>query len=669
MFCCYSLPVIAGEPNESSLTPEFAAVLRIGDSARLREALDHGSPVNGRDSLGNTPLMKAAVYGNVACVRLLLDRGAQVNVTNAAGATPLMRAATDYEKVRLLVERGAEVNARSGLGDTALMLAARPWNGHQAVELLLGRGADAKATNNWGATALMAAAASGDEKSVRLLLKHGADVNAQPGVDHGSFILGGGRSALMWAAYRGDLAIMKLLIDAGANVNGEGFLGTPLVQAAWSDQTAAARLLIDRGAKVDQVGHGIDYSALHWAASSEENSPGLVKLLLEHGANPNLGGGEHVDAFMEVTQTPLLLARKRGDTPILSALLAAGATNETPDRPLSVGPPARNLPERLDSAFVQSAIRRAMPLLQTTSIESKHAFVEHASHQDCTSCHQQFLPLAASGLAKKRHVEIDLEMERELVKIVGQGETKNTEVDWQALFHPEPVHTKGYTLFAYAAEDLPASDLTDASVHHLCVVQAKDGRWLNNLPRPPIQTGDIGATALAIHALQRYPLPGRKNEFSERVERARRWLAAAKPENNEGRVYQILGLAWAGEPVRKLQPLAKVLVANQHDDGGWSQLPALKSDAYATGQALYALRVASGVPASDPAIERGRRYLLQTQLEDGSWYVHRRAFPFQPTMKSGFPHGRDSWISAAATSWAVMALSLPEETEIVSTAR
>ena len=35
----------------------------------------------------------------------------------------------------------------------------------------------------------------------------------------------------------------------------------------------------------------------------------------------------------------------------------------------------------------------------------------------------------------------------------------------------------------------------------------------------------------------------------------------------------------------------------------------------------------------------------------------RRAFPFQPTMNSGFPHHRDSWISAAATSWAVLALT------------
>src|SRR5690606_9240031 len=39
----------------------------------------------------------------------------------------------------------------------------------------------------------------------------------------------------------------------------------------------------------------------------------------------------------------------------------------------------------------------------------------------------------------------------------------------------------------------------------------------------------------------------------------------------------------------------------------------------------------------------------------------RRAFPFQPTMDSGFPHGRDSWISAAGTSWAAMALALMVE--------
>jgi hypothetical protein len=86
----------------------------------------------------------------------------------------------------------------------------------------------------------------------------------------------------------------------------------------------------------------------------------------------------------------------------------------------------------------------------------------------------------------------------------------------------------------------------------------------------------------------------------------------------------------------------------------------MKTDAFATGQAVYALRIAAGKNGEDSSVQRGRRFLLETQLDDGTWYVHRRAFPFQPTMNSGFPHGKDSWISAAATSWAVLALGEPQ---------
>ncbi len=63
------------------------------------------------------------------------------------------------------------------------------------------------------------------------------------------------------------------------------------------------------------------------------------------------------------------------------------------------------------------------------------------------------------------------------------------------------------------------------------------------------------------------------------------------------------------------------------------------------------------LPAEDPAVRRGIDFLLQTQLPDGTWHVRTRSHPFQPPMESGFPHGRDSWISSAATSWAVMALA------------
>lgn len=82
----------------------------------------------------------------------------------------------------------------------------------------------------------------------------------------------------------------------------------------------------------------------------------------------------------------------------------------------------------------------------------------------------------------------------------------------------------------------------------------------------------------------------------------------------------------------------------------------MASDAYATGQALVALREAGTMAVTDPAYRRGVEYLLSTQLEDGSWYVRSRAIPFQPYFESGFPHGLDQWISAAATNWATRAL-------------
>jgi ankyrin repeat protein len=649
-----------GATETSQITPDVFATLRTSDLRQLRAALEGGASAKARDAQGNTPLLLAAAYGDAACLQLLLDHGAQVNATNTAGSTALLRAAGDFEKLSLLVQRGADVNARSALGNTPLMLASRPADSHRAVELLLTHGADAKATNHFGATALMAAAAGGDEQTVRLLIKHGADANALPGSGPADFIFGGARSPLMWAAYRGDTAILQLLVDAGADVNGESSIGTPLSQAAWANRTEAARWLMDHGARVNQVSHHDGYTPLHWAASSEGADDALVKLLLQRGGDPNAEGGTHIDAFMDVPQTPLMLARRRGETPILKTLLSAGATNETPDRLRKLMPPARELPAQIDAAIVRAALNRAVPPLQETAIISKESFRNHASHQDCTSCHQQYLPLAAIGLARQQKANVDAAAAEKLVKMVSAGEFRNHEADWVALFHPDPVFTKGYALFGYANAGLAADEFTDSAVHHLAAIQGEDGRWFNNLPRPPLQTDDLGATALAIHALQKYPLPGRRAEFKQRVERARRWLAKVKPEHTEGRVYQLLGLAWAGESPDKLQPLVQGILAEQRPDGGWAQLPALSSDALATGQAMYALRVATGLKNAAPAMDRARRFLLTSQLADGTWYVRRRTFPFQPTMQSGFPHGRDSWISAAATSWAVMALSLPE---------
>src|SRR5262249_13101445 len=135
------------------------------------------------------------------------------------------------------------------------------------------------------------------------------------------------------------------------------------------------------------------------------------------------------------------------------------------------------------------------------------------------------------------------------------------------------------------------------------------------------------------------------------------WLWKVQAETNEEAVFQLLGLHWAGEPAEKLSDLAKSLLQRQRKDCGWAQLPTLESDAYATGEVLYTLAQTVKVPMSNPAWQHGLRFLLARQEEDGTWHVERRAFPFQPTMESGFPHHRNSWISAAGTSWAVLAMT------------
>ena len=83
------------------------------------------------------------------------------------------------------------------------------------------------------------------------------------------------------------------------------------------------------------------------------------------------------------------------------------------------------------------------------------------------------------------------------------------------------------------------------------------------------------------------------------------------------------------------------------------------SDAYATGESLYALYEGGGIdPATDGAYTRGVEYLLRTQDEDGSWFVNKRATPVNNFMDTGFPHGESQYISYGATCFATMSLMI-----------
>jgi ankyrin repeat protein len=192
----------------------LADAARRGDSARLRELLSQGIPVDARGSDGLTALSAAVGYDRADAVRILLEHGADPNVFGQHG-TPLHVAAEGGHSamVELMLEHGADVAARlsevGGVmdGATPLHSAARGGSG-EVVRLLLGAGADIEALTDEDMTPLMVAAAYGlSGEVVEALLDGYPDTDA----DCGSYMYAG---RVVHEATALDLAIIHGNADA-----------------------------------------------------------------------------------------------------------------------------------------------------------------------------------------------------------------------------------------------------------------------------------------------------------------------------------------------------------------------------------------------------------------------------------------------------------------------
>src|SRR5262245_34272748 len=109
-----------------------------------------------------------------------------------------------------------------------------------------------------------------------------------------------------------------------------------------------------------------------------------------------------------------------------------------------------------------------------------------------------------------------------------------------------------------------------------------------------------------------------------RKERAIQFLETAKPDDElQPTVLRLILWRRLGRPGAEWKPLEQQLRSAQNEDGGWSQIKEAESDAYATGQALYALAEA-GATKDDAAIRRAQSFLEKSQREDGAWAMTSR---------------------------------------------
>jgi hypothetical protein len=410
------------------------------------------------------------------------------------------------------------------------------------------------------------------------------------------------------------------------------------------------KLFVDHGADVNAV-DPLGRTPLMYAAISDRLQLDVVKLLVEKGADVN--ARDKHERSSDSGMSVLDIALQNGRTPIVEYLEKAGA--KATDRPKPV------LKARGDNNDVQRAIRDILPLLQRVDA----AFVQKAA---CFSCHNNSITQMAVAVARKKNIAVDEKIAAGQTKGNIFGIEKFRDRDLQNfMFAPEDFFAPfimGYVMVSLGGENYPADLNTDAVAMYIKMRQAPDGQWSYPVAdtRPPLCLSRVSQTALSMRTLQLYAPKPLRASYEKSVEQAASWLGKEPATSTEDVSWKVLGLAWADRQQQAKRSAMNDLIAMQRADGGWSDLPTMSSSVYQTGKALYALHLA-GLPTTDTAYQKGVRYLLSNQQEDGTWFVKTRALGFQPYLEVGFPHQYDQWMSTAGSGWAVMALAatLPDK--------
>ncbi len=300
-----------------------------------------------------------------------------------------------------------------------------------------------------------------------------------------------------------------------------------------------------------------------------------------------------------------------------------------------------------DDASIRTAVAKSLPLLERSSI------IAIDERSNCFTCHHTGLTVMTFITARERGFKVDAGNLQTQLQFTADFIAKGRANYLQGKGQGGQAFTAGSALWTLK---LGASKPdTEAVIEYLLGHQKELGHWKPPSIRPPSEESPFSATFFAIESIQHFSTTSQQDRATARIVHARDWLLKTPAQNTEDRVFRL----WALHSVAAdIKSAAQDLLRTQREDGGWAQLENMTSDAYATGTALVALHRTGSVTANDPAFQRGLQWLLKAQLPDGSWHVVSRAKPFQKYFESGYPHGKDQFISITAACWATTALAL-----------
>jgi squalene-hopene/tetraprenyl-beta-curcumene cyclase len=281
--------------------------------------------------------------------------------------------------------------------------------------------------------------------------------------------------------------------------------------------------------------------------------------------------------------------------------------------------------------------------------------------RECSTCHHGTMTTWALIEAKEHGFNVDQETLADMVKwtkdrlLARIDLPRDTRPGWSM------VNTPAMYLSLLSALD-PKQDAVSADelrriAGHLVRHQEADGSWSwasappKNRP-PPFFESDEVATLLASMALASQAVidPKDKPTIDDSRAKASAWLAKATPtDTTQAAALRLLLKARAGTPSADLRQHVDQLVARQNQDGGWSQVKEAPSDGYATGQALYVLRLV-GVKSDRVEMQRGIAFLVSAQKDDGSWPMKGRSHP------GATPSTNLAPITHFGSAWATLAL-------------